>query len=149
MKATQDIVIGNYVPSDNKVLFQYRFQLVRLILQLQRFKQYRQMTGFIAVSIADKFLHATLDRGMPSMSLLAATTVLMAAKLEEHLQPNLDMMIDALASFKSTKVKAHHVKKLEIKILNELQFDVQWTGISPFLERFLHLLDIYQSDPLA
>jgi hypothetical protein len=45
------------------------------------------------VSIADRYLNALGDERHPNLILLATTSLLMAAKLEEHLKPSFKRMI--------------------------------------------------------
>lgn len=66
-----------------------RETMVLLIEELHRLKNYRDETLFIAVSIADRFLHALAlqSRRAPLMISLGITALLLAAKMNESKQP--------------------------------------------------------------
>ena len=61
-------------------------------------KDYKLETLFQAVGLADKYLASIVDKGIeaPCLVNVAVTSVLMAAKLEEAIQPCFDIMINLL-----------------------------------------------------
>ena len=59
-----------------------RKQMVNLILDLHNAKQYKGETAYVAVSIADRYLCSLGKAKYPDLVHLAASAILLAAKLE-------------------------------------------------------------------
>ena len=59
--------------------------MVQLIEKIQKIKEYKEETYFLAVSLADRYLVHIAVHGqeMPSLISLGVTAILMAAKLEQ------------------------------------------------------------------
>ena len=64
--------------------------MVQLIEQIHNMKNYRMETLFLAVNIADRYLAllAVLHSQTPSLIELAVISIMLAAKLNEHLSPS-------------------------------------------------------------
>ena len=64
--------------------------MVQLIEQIHHIKSYREETLFLAVSIADRYLAllAVLHSQTPSLIELGVISIMLAAKLNEHLSPS-------------------------------------------------------------
>jgi hypothetical protein len=70
--------------------------MVNLINELHNKKEYRPETAFIAVSVADRYLSVLERRQYPNLDVLAVISLLLAAKLEQHIKPNFKRMISML-----------------------------------------------------
>ena len=82
-----DFAIGDYLSNvDSNQSFNYseRERLISIIQDLNKKKEYKQETLHLAGSIADRYLSIILPQGkqVPNFFKLAATVMLMAAKLE-------------------------------------------------------------------
>jgi len=83
----KDYAIGDYLRNlDSHQRFNYseRERLISIIQDLNKKKEYKQETLHLAGSIADRYLSIILPQGkqVPNFFKLAATVMLMAAKLE-------------------------------------------------------------------
>lgn len=81
---------------------------------------------------------------------LATVSILMAAKMYQHMNPCFDMMIERLPSLLRKQVTRELLIDLEEQIIRALDFDLQNDGPLPFLERYQRILKIDQEkkDPL-
>lgn len=72
--------------------------MVRLIEQLCYIKNYKIETTFLAVSIADRHLVScvVVKKEVPCLIRLAATCMLIAAKLEQPISPSFRVLIKLL-----------------------------------------------------
>ena len=78
--------------------------MVALLQELHRIKKYHIETLFLACSIADRFLEKLAQKRFcaPNLVQLATISLLMAAKLVEHVNPCFEIMISILpASLRS------------------------------------------------
>lgn len=66
----------------------------------------------------------------------------MAAKLNQHMNPCFEMMIDKLPSMLRKQVSREQLVRLEMKILQTLDFDLQWHSPLSFLERYQRVLQL-------
>ena len=100
----------------------------------------------MAVSIADRYLTvlATLGKRAPNLIQLATISLLMAAKMYQHMNPCFDMMIERLPSLLRKQVTREQLIVLEESIIRTLDFDLQNDGPLPFLERYQRVLNIDQ-----
>lgn len=93
--------IGNYfkLPRNSlRITAQDRESMVSLIQELHRVKAYAEDTFYLAVSIADRYLTvlATQGKKSPNLIQLATISLLLAAKMYQHMNPCFDMMIERL-----------------------------------------------------
>ena len=87
------------------------------------------------MSIADRYL-ATLTNECPYLALLSVTTLMMAAKLNEPINPSFAVMNQLLTNQFNLSLDRDHFIALETKIIFTLEFDMQWISPAMFLERF-------------
>ena len=93
--------IGNYfeLPRNSLCIASLdRESMVSLIQELHRVKCYGEDTFYLAVSIADRYLTilATQGKKAPNLIQLATISLLLAAKMYQHMNPCFDMMIERL-----------------------------------------------------
>ena len=143
MKRTQDIVIGDYTIQNELITPEKRQRMVKMMLDIHEQKEYRPLAAFIAVSIADRYLRVLDEAEYPNLSVLAVISVLLSAKLEQHIKPNFKRMVNMLESGKNKMITKSNLISLENQILSKLQFDLQWAGPLPFMERYLRLLKVH------
>lgn len=91
-------MIGNFIQFKEDVLGvnnETRKHLITLFEDLNAHKNYKEDTLFMATSIADRFLVNLAVRDEPSPCLIKLTVVctLLAAKLEQPLQPSFNRML--------------------------------------------------------
>ena len=98
----QEQAIGNYTEktdkSRNEISHVERLHLVLLIEQLNAVKKYKPETGYLAVSLVDRYLVQWV-KGKASLSCLITlglTCLLVAAKIEQSLQPSFNRLIKLL-----------------------------------------------------
>ena len=94
----RDILIGDYTAAPcfaEKNFIHLRNTMVKLIEELHLIKGYRELTLFLAVNIADKFLALLARRGQtpPRIISLAVSSLLLAVKFNEPICPNLRNMV--------------------------------------------------------
>lgn len=85
-------------------------------------------------------------RRAPCGSLMAAISVLMAAKLEQSISPNFNRMISLMPEAHRSLVKKKSLIDLEFDIIQTLQWDLQWASPNLFVERYLKVMDL-SSEP--
>ena len=132
MKRTEDVVIGNYTTATEegvavfRVTANNRKKLVRIICYLVERRQYKKETQYIAISIADRYLHYLTDNylPLPNNCLLAMSSVMLAAKLEEPIDPILSVMRSFLPINIQKKVTRHELITLERQIVTRLGFSL-------------------------
>ena len=66
----------------------------------------------------------------------------MAAKMYQHMNPCFDMMIERLPTLLRKQVTRENLIMLEEQIIRALDFDLQFDGPLPFLERYQRVLNI-------
>ena len=96
------------------------------------------------MSIADRYLTvlATKGKKAPNLIQLATISILLAAKMYQHMNPCFDMMIERLPSLLREQVTREQLITLEELIIRALDFDLQHDGPLPFLERYQRVLGI-------
>lgn len=139
--------IGNYfeLPKNSlRISPQDRESMVSLIQELHRVKGYAEDTFYLAVSIADRYLTVLATKGQkaPNLIQLATISILLAAKMYQHMNPCFDMMIERLPTLLREQVTREQLIGLEELIIRALDFDLQHDGPLPFLERYQRVLGI-------
>jgi len=88
--------------------------------------------------VADRYLTilATQGKKAPNLIQLATVSLLMAAKMYQHMNPCFDMMIERLPNLLRKQVTREQLIILEEQIIRALDFDLQCDGPLPFLERY-------------
>lgn len=102
----QDYAIGDYLRNlgqneDNQFTYSKRERLISIIQDLNKKKDYKAETMHLAGSIADRYLKKILANGtneVPNLYELAATVMLMAAKMEQPISPSFNRMLALLPS---------------------------------------------------
>ena len=98
----QERAIGNYTerksPLNNEITHVERLHLVLLVEQLNTVKNYKAETGYLAVSLVDRYLDKWVEgkAHLSCLITLGLTCLLMAAKIEQSLQPSFNRMIKLL-----------------------------------------------------
>lgn len=80
----------------------------------------------------------------PNLIQLGTISLLLGAKLNQHMNPCFEMMIDKLPTLLRKQVNRDQLIKLEEKIIRMLDFDLQWCTPLPFLERYQRILKLDQ-----
>lgn len=137
----KEFAIGDYLDWQEglmRVSDQARRHMITLIEDLNRLKKYKEETLYLAASLADRLLVnlAVKNKEAPCLIKLAVITTLMAAKLEEPIQPSYNRMIRLAASDWNVVITKQELADLEGLIIRMLDFDLHFTGPIPFLERF-------------
>lgn len=93
--------IGNYFnisKSNLKIETTDRESMISLIQELHRVKEYSEETFYQATAVADRYLAKIAEKGLPAPNLIQLGTIslLLAAKLNQHMNPCFEMMIDKL-----------------------------------------------------
>ena len=122
--------------------------MIVLIMDLHQAKGYKPETMFLACSIADRFLASYMRRDVkePNLVHLATIALLLAAKLEQPMFPSFERMINLIPTHQRQGMTQHTLVMLEEVILKELAFNMHYAGPLPFLERFLRLLGLAESE---
>lgn len=79
-----------------KVTEEVRQQMLSVLLEIHRIKKYKEETLYLAVSLADRYLWELIKIGhrSPCLILLSLICMLMAAKMEEPVQPSFNLMVN-------------------------------------------------------
>ena len=115
--------------------------MVLLMEKLHLIKGYRENTLYLAVNIADKYLSTSAKKAMPAPDIvtLGVVSLLLAAKMNESMKPNLSNMVILINERIPGKIKLKNLITLEKQILIELEFDLQSETSINFVERFCQL----------
>ena len=122
-------MIGDYTKLTAPTLMnaEIRTKILRIICRLVDRRKYKKETQYIAISIADRYLHYLITKGelpLPANILLATSAVILAAKLEEPVDPLFRVMRSYLPSNVRDKVKLQDLVILEQQILTRLEFSL-------------------------
>ena len=74
------------------------------------------------------------------MNTLYVVSLLLAAKVEEAVQPNFDLMLKIMDQEDREGRKKSHLIEMEAKVLVELGFEFDFPNPQTAVERHLHLL---------
>jgi len=72
--------------------------------------------------------------------LIATTSILIAAKLCQPIEPSFKRMLEHLTLLEQETVTKKDVKKMESRMLTKLGFDFNHPNGSDFIDRFVHLI---------
>ena len=77
-----------------------RIYMVTVIIEVHRIKNYKEETLYLAINLADRYLYSLASYQQPSPCLikLSFVCILMAAKLEESVQPSFNRMVRLVKS---------------------------------------------------
>ena len=120
--------------------------MISLIQELHRVKEYSEETFYQATSVADRYLAKLAAKGLPAPNLIQLGTIslLLAAKLNQHMNPCFEMMIDKLPTMLRKQVNREQLIRLEEKIIRMMDFDLQYHTPLSFLERYQRILQLDQ-----
>ena len=142
----KEFAIGNYLTheamQDLCIKSEDRKSMVYLLEELNEAEGWKQETLFQAISIADRYLNhrAKLGKPAPCLISLAVTSLMIAAKIEQHFTPSFKIMNSILADKHSLTVTKPLFMKIERKILQALEFSFSYEYPIVFLERYQRLL---------
>ena len=91
-------IIGDYIsiPQNSVNMTEdIRVYMMTVIFEVHRIKNYKEETLYLAINLADRFLNSLATNQQPSPCLirLSYVCILMAAKLEESVQPSFNRMV--------------------------------------------------------
>lgn len=118
--------------------------MVTLLEALITEKEYKEETLYLAVSLCDRYLVnlAIGKRMAPCLIMLAIIGTLMAAKLEQPIQPNFNRMIRLVKQKWDVDYYRDDLIDLETSIIRTLDFDLHYTSPLTFLERYQRLYEL-------
>ena len=98
----------------------------------------------MAASLCDRYLVNLAINNMraPCLIKLAIICTLMAAKLDQPVQPSYRRMINLVSTEWQVTVTKKELFDLEESIICMLDFDLHFTGPIPFLERFQRIYNL-------
>ena len=122
--------------------------MVNLIEQIHAIKEYRTETLFLAVSLMDKYLAilAIDNKSPPCLITLSVTCLLMAAKLAQPISPSFTRMISLLKQQNIDHIEKQHMIDLEESIIRTLDYNLQNVSAGDFVERYLRLFGLDDSE---
>ena len=145
----QEFAIGDYIQfnqkSENGVSELARKHMITLMEDLNRMKDYKEDTLFLAASIADRYLVNLAVKGAaaPCLIRLAIVSILMAAKLEQPIQPSFNRMVKLVAEQWDVSLTRQDLLDLEESIIRTLDFDLRSVGPLLFLERYQRVFQLH------
>ena len=118
--------------------------MVTLLEALITEKEYKEETLYLAVSLCDRYLvNLAIGKKMaPCLIMLAIIGTLMAAKLEQPIQPNFNRMIRLVKQKWDVDYYRDDLIDLETSIIRTLDFDLHYTSPLTFLERYQRLYEL-------
>ena len=121
--------------------------MITLLEALNYEKGYKAETFYLAVSICDRYLVNLLinDERAPCLIMLSVVATLMAAKLEQPMQPNFNRMARLVKNKWDVTMTRQELIDLEKDVIDRLDFELQYTGPLLFLERFLRIYSLDQT----
>ena len=129
-----------------KITDEARRHLITLIEDVCRMKNYMEETLFLACSLVDRYLvHIVLAKqATPCLIRLAIIATLIAAKLEQPIQPSYIKMVKLIAHEWKVDIDVQELYDLEQSIIFVLDFDLRYEGPIFFLGRFLRIYGLDQ-----
>ena len=105
-------------------------------------------TIFYAVNIVDRYLAdlVTRDEVSPCLLQLGLTCLRIAAKLEEHKRPALELYIKHIKARFNVQLLRKDLLDLEMRILKSLKFNIRYDTPIFFLERFFRIFEVDAND---
>mmetsp|Transcript_2689 Transcript_2689/g.4531 ORF Transcript_2689/g.4531 Transcript_2689/m.4531 type:complete len:410 (+) Transcript_2689:474-1703(+) len=120
-----------------------RSYAIQKIFDLHSKKDYKVETLFSACYILDRYLYKIGYKNYPREKIcqLAVISLLMAAKLEQPIQPSFNRMINMLSDSEKKNMTKDSLADLEFDILVKLEFGFNFPGPMECVERFLRILE--------
>ena len=105
---------------------QVRCCMITVIVDVHRLKGYKEETLYIAASLADRYLAllTILEQPCPDLIRLAFVCTLIAAKLEEPIQPSFNRMIRTIQQMWEFETTKEELVALEQHVIKLLDFDL-------------------------
>ena len=130
----------NYLDGQNDVKSYMRETMIDWLVDVNNRFRHRRETLYLCVNIVDRYVYYTIRDKSDSVSrsnyqLVGITAYLIASKYEEIYFPE----IHQLLSFADYVFSDEDVKKMELKIVNTLKYDLTVPTTNKFLGRFLRV----------
>lgn len=137
----KECAIGDYinVPENSvRITEEVRLYMITVIIEVHRIKNYKEETLYLACNLADRYLAllTILQRPSPCLIRLAFVCILMAAKLEEPIQPSFNRMVRLVASEWNFETTKEEIVEMESQVIKTLDWDLHMLGPIFFLERY-------------
>lgn len=112
-------------------------------MHLHQEKGYKIETLFMACGIFDRYLALIGHWNFPLQKIVTLSTIsiLLAAKLEQPMQPSFSRMISLLTEQEKKQINKHDLVTLEQDILIRFGFDFNFPGPIDSIQRYLRLVD--------
>ena len=143
----KECAIGDYInvlENSVRVTEEVRLYMITVIIEVHRIKNYKEETLYLATSLADRYLAllTILQKPSPCLIRLAFVCILMAAKLEEPIQPSFNRMVRLVKSEWNFETTKEEIIEMESQVINLLDFDLQAVGPIFFLERYQRIMGV-------
>ena len=152
----KECAIGDYinvVANSVRITEEVRLYMITVIIEVHRIKKYKEETLYLACNLADRYLAllTILQRPSPCLIRLAFVCILMAAKLEEPIQPSFNRMVRLVASEWNFETTKEEIVEMESQVIRTLDWDLHMLGPIFFLERYQRIFGVEneKSDPDA
>lgn len=115
---------------------------IQKIMHLHQEKGYKIETLFMASSIFDRYLSLLGHWNYPIQKIvnLSTISILLAAKLEQPMQPSFSRMISLLSESEKKQITKQDLVALETDILIRFGFDFNFPGPIDSIQRYLRLV---------
>lgn len=130
----------NYLDGQTDVKSYMRETLIDWIVEMNSHFRHRRETLYLCVNIIDRYVAATIREKKDMVSrtnyqLVGVSAYLIASKYEEIYYPEIRMILQ----FADNVYSEDDVKKMELKIVNMLKYDLTIPTTNKFLGRFLRV----------
>lgn len=137
----------NYLDGQNDVKSYMRETMIDWLVDVNNRFRHRRETLYLCVNIVDRYVYYTIRDKSDCVSrsnyqLVGITAYLIASKYEEIYFPE----IHQLLSFADYVFSDEDVKKMELKIVNTLKYDLTVPTTNKFLGRFLRVEQGFADD---
>lgn len=122
-----------------------RATMIEFVEQIHEIRNYREETYFLAVDYSNRYLHALGQREekISSLVLIGIVALVLAAKMNEVEQPNLQNLIEFVnKEFGKSLLTKDAIIKTERDMLVTLQWDLNAPTPLFFIERFMRILNM-------
>lgn len=118
--------------------------MITVIIEVHRIKNYKEETLYLACNLADRYLAllTILQKPSPCLIRLAFVCILMAAKLEEPMQPSFNRMVRLVASEWNFETTKEEIIEMESQVIRLLDWDLSMVGPIFFLERYQRIFGV-------
>ena len=118
--------------------------MVTVIIEVHRIKEYKEETLYVAINLADRYLAllTILGQTSPCLIRLAFVCILIAAKLEEPIQPSFNRMIRLIKTEYNFETNKEELVHLEHQVIAMLDWDLYIATPIFFLERYQRIFGV-------